>query len=81
MRPARPPVCQATLRKGRLRGAVEVGTQLFPGYNSERAIVIFMRCEVGTFAAAGRISSVRTHASARFHPHTSEREGRDSAAC
>lgn len=41
-------------------------TLLFPGYRSERAIVIFMRCEVGTFAAAGRGSSVRTHASARL---------------
>lgn len=85
MRPARPPVCQATLRKGRLRGAVKVGTLLFPGYSSERAVVIFMRCEVGTFAAAGRISSIRTHASARLHPHTSRsREERFcclSAAC
>lgn len=44
---------RATLRKGRLRGAATVGTLLFPGYNSERAIGIFMRCEVGAFAAAG----------------------------
>lgn len=43
-----------------------MGTLLFPGYRSERAIVIFMRCEVGTFAAAGRVCSVRTHASTRL---------------
>lgn len=83
MRPACPPVCQATLRKGRLREAGKVATLLFPGYNSERAIVIFMRCEVGTFAAAGRISSVstRAHVSARLHPRTSWSESRDFAAC
>lgn len=53
-------MCQATLKKGRPHGAVKVGTLLFPGYSSERAIVIFMCCEVGTFSAAGRVSSQDT---------------------
>lgn len=58
-------IYQATLKKGRLHGAGKVGTLLFPGYSSERAIVIFMRCEVGTFAAAAT-SPLRTHASALY---------------
>lgn len=59
---------------------MKVGTLLFPGYNSERASLLFMLCEVGTFAAAGRISSVRRHASARLHPHTSSSGSGDFAA-